>query len=173
MMMGELVFAIAGVTDSQLPPSVVVTLVTNETAAYAGGGTVVNTTFCDKRAVEPSGAEGVQAGGLGVTRGGAVPVAVSVGPFTSAKMPVEVPLTTRVTVPEIKPTIDGIPAGTAVIMKPSGMVTLPEISASPPRLQLLRLIVSGAPTLSVSVTVAGGVDGLSQVRPATATVTPL
>jgi hypothetical protein len=44
----------AGATDSQLPPSVVVTLVKNETAMSEAAGFVVKVTFCVKEVVEPS-----------------------------------------------------------------------------------------------------------------------
>lgn len=69
----------AGVTDSQLPPSVVVTLVVNDTAAE--GTDEVNVTGCDRGVVEPRAAVGVQAVGLGVTVGGVCP-----GPVATAMM---------------------------------------------------------------------------------------
>jgi hypothetical protein len=126
MFMEEDVFVPAGVTDNQLPPSVVVTLVENETAAYVGEGTVVNETFCDKGVVDPSGAEGVQAVGLGVTVGGpGLPIAVRLAP-PRLKVPT-VPSKSKVIVPEMRETVAGMAAGTAVIMNPSGIVMLPEI----------------------------------------------
>ena len=46
-------FAPAGLTESQVPPSVVVTLVENETAASAAEGVVVKVTVFVKEVVEP------------------------------------------------------------------------------------------------------------------------
>jgi hypothetical protein len=50
---GVPVFAPAGLTESQVPPSVVVTLVENETAASAAEGVVVKVTVFVKEVVEP------------------------------------------------------------------------------------------------------------------------
>jgi hypothetical protein len=76
MFMEEDVLVPAGLTDNQLPPSLVVTLVENDTASSACAGVVVNVTFCVREIVEPSVVDGVQAAWLGVTEGGAgLPVA--------------------------------------------------------------------------------------------------
>ena len=56
--------------------------------------------------------------------------------------------------------------GTAVLMYPVGMVALAESRADSIK-QLLTAIVSGAPRLSVSVTVTG--EEVSQVTPSSAT----
>src|ERR1700722_4778372 len=110
--MGDSVLAAAGETDSQLPPSVGATLVENETAAYAGEGTVVNVTFCDTGVVEPSGAAGVQAVKLGITTGGGVPVATMVA---LVRLKTVAPLSKlRLTDPVTF--VSGMADGTAVIM---------------------------------------------------------
>jgi hypothetical protein len=134
-------------TDSQLPPLVVVALVKNETASPAGF--VVNVTFCVKGIVEPSGAEGVQDAGLGITEGGGVPVATKVA-LLRLNLVGELE---RVMVTNPVTLVDGNAAGTAVIMFPSGIVTLAVSVARLRRLQLSMTSASGASTLSVRATV--------------------
>ena len=169
-------FPAAGETVSQLPMPGMETLVENETGAKDE-----NVMLCDKGVVEPMAAVGDQAAGLGVTVGGGVPVATRLGGAfvmgfgTRAKLPGEFPdAKTKLMVPE-ESVVDGIAAGTAVIMFPFGMVTLAEIVAkgvpASAMTQLLMLMVSGAPTLSVKVTVAADED--EQVKPAKPTTTPL
>jgi len=128
MVRDELVFSAAGDTDSQLPPEVVEALVVNCTSEE--GTDVVKMTVCDSAVVDPCVAEGVQAAGLGVT----VPSAALIVPVTLAA---------------------GMSAGTSEIINPVGMVTLAVMVAIPRTLQLLIPMVSGAPTLSVKMTVAG------------------
>jgi hypothetical protein len=81
---------------------------------------------------------------------------------------------TKFTVPEVR-MVEGMDAGTAVVRFPSGMVAVAETVAkglpARPTTQLLMVIVSGAPTLSVIVTVAGGLA--KQSNPAKPAVTPL
>src|ERR1700722_19186531 len=146
----------AGATDSQLPPLVGVALVKNETASPAGVG--VNGTFCVKGIVEPSGAEGVQDAWLGVTEGAAVPVATKVA-LVRLNLVGELE---RVMVTNPVTLTDGNAAGTAVIMFPSGIVTLAVSVASPSRLHWSMTSASGASTLSVRVTETGGVEVVEQ-----------
>ena len=105
--------------------------------------------------VEPSVAVGVHATRLGVTVGGAVPVATIVAlvrvnaviKFNNVEL--------TPTVPEVS-VVSGMLAGTAEIMWPSGIVAVAESVAkglpNKEMVQLLIAMVSGAPTLSVSVT---------------------
>jgi hypothetical protein len=62
--------------------------------------------------------------------------------------------------------LNGMFDGTAVLMYPVGMVALAETRADA-MAQLLTAIVSGAPRLSVNVTVTG--EEVSQVEPFSAT----
>jgi hypothetical protein len=165
MVIGEDVFAAAGVTISQLAEL----LVANETASLAGE---VENVICCERLVELRGTV-VR---LGVTVGAGVPVATRVA-LERLKLPeLLLDVRTKLTVPEVSPT-DGIAAGTAVIMYPFGMVAIAFSVASPARSQLLIARVSAAPTLSVKTTDTGGVDVALQLRfrPSTAMpiVTPL
>jgi hypothetical protein len=103
IVIGEDVFAFIGETVSQVAE----VLAANDTAA---DGEVENVICCE-RVVELRGTE-VK---LGVTVGGAVPVAARVA-LERLKLP-EAPLDvkTKFAVPEVSPT-DGMAAGTAVIM---------------------------------------------------------
>src|ERR1700733_7780696 len=150
MVMDELVFAAAGETDSQFPKTLVLTLVVNDTGAEAE-----KVTFCVKAVVEPIAAVGVQAVGLGVTVGGAVPVARIVA-LERVKAVIRFnKVELAETVPE-ETLVSGSAAGTAVIRLPPGIVTVAESVASgvPARSieQSLMAMGSGAPTLSVRVT---------------------
>jgi len=70
----EVVFAgVVGVTESQLPPDVVVAAAVKDTAEEAD-----KVTGCEKGVVEPMMAVGVQEAGLGVMAGGRAPVAAIV-----------------------------------------------------------------------------------------------
>jgi hypothetical protein len=131
---------------------VVVTLVENDTAMYGDEGVVVNEIFCVKAVVDPSKAAGVQAAGLGVTPGGWVPVATRVA-FSKLHSSVSArDGITKLPVPDTL-TVDGMAAGTAVMIFPSGTVaTALKVPSPLGKLQLMP-IVSGAPTLSVIVTV--------------------
>jgi hypothetical protein len=89
-----------------------------------------------------------------MTEGAAVPVATKVALLRSntVMVPERLMLTDPVTL------TDGNAAGTAVIMFPSGIVTLAVNVASPPAtLQFLMTSESGASTLSVSVAATAGV----------------
>jgi hypothetical protein len=136
-------------------------------------GAVVNVTLCI-RGLDPARAVGVQAAGLGVTVGGGAPIATTFGRApvvllaTRAKLP-GFPLKTKSIVPEIR-LVDGTVAGTAVIIFPSGMVTVALIVArgdpAKSTRQLLMAIESGPPMTSVNVTLTGGVDVVEQLKPA-------
>lgn len=160
------VFAASGETVSQLAELLVV----NDTAA---DGEVVNVTCVDSEAVEPEATvAGVQVVRLGVTLGGAVPVATRVA-FERLKLPeLLFDDKTKFTVPEKSPT-DGTDAGTAVTIYPFGSSALAERVASPAKSQLLMLSVSPAPTLSVSDTVTAGVEVALQVRLSPSTAIPI
>ena len=160
MVIPEDVFTEAGETVSQLA----VVLAENDTASLAGE--VVNVICCEG-VVELRVTEVA----LGVTEGGAVPVAANVA-FERLKLPWPPPDNTKLTVPEVRPT-DGMAAGTAVIMYPSGIVALAVSVAIPARSQLLMPRVSGAPALSVSTTLTGGVDPALQDRLSPSTATPI
>jgi len=138
----------AGVTESQLPPVVVVALVRNDTAP--SGTLVEKVTICDTGVVDPAEtAGGVQDVRLGVTVGGGVPVAMMVPPVmlkTEGGPPLKVYVNVPVTL-----FVKGMAAGTAVFMYPLGMVAVAETSANS-AVQLLRARVSDAPALSVKVT---------------------
>jgi hypothetical protein len=150
MVRDELVFSAAGDTDSQLPPEVVEALVVNCTSEE--GTDVVKMTVCDSAVVDPCVAEGVQAAGLGVTVGGALPVVTSVAPVRLKTVGVPVPSAALIVPVTLAA---GMSAGTSEIINPVGMVTLAVMVAIPRTLQLLIPMVSGAPTLSVKMTVAG------------------
>lgn len=145
----ELVFAATGDTDSQLPPDVVEALVVNCTSEE--GTDVVKVTVCDKTVVDPCVAVGVQAAGLGVTVGGGLPVVTSVALVRVKTVGTPVPSAALM---EPVTLVAGMIAGTSEIMSPVGMVTLAVMVAIPRTLQLLIPMVSGAPRLSVRVTVA-------------------
>jgi hypothetical protein len=116
-------------------------------------------TCCIKGVIEPTGtAGGDQNAMLGVTVGGGVPEAVTVG-FNSLKLPGAPPARTKLIDPAMR-FVTGILAGTAVIMCLSGSVAEAAIVAIPPILQFSMDKVSGAPTLSVRVTATGGLDVL-------------
>jgi hypothetical protein len=76
-------------------------------------------------------------------------------------------------VAEVTGTAAGRVAGTAVIMYPSGIVAMALSVVLRGSVQLLMLMVSGAPTLSVSVTVTGVLAVVEQDKPARFTATPL
>jgi hypothetical protein len=137
-------------------------------------GEVVNVTCCDSGVVEPIASEGaVQNVRLGVTEGGGVPVACMV-PFSRLKLPgVVLPVNVKLIVPEVRLTVVGMDAGTAVIKFPLGTVAIAFTTASPATLQLAMARVPGPPAVSVNVTVTGGEDEAEQSKPATAIVTPL
>ncbi len=141
----EAVSAAAGETVSQLPP---VTLVVNETSEDATD--VVKVTGCCKEVVDPWTAVGVQEVGLGFTVGGGVPEAKMVAPVRE-KTVAALPVSWAVTCPVIP--VEGMDAGTLLIMAPVGMVTAAVSVARLPTVQSLMSIASGAPTLSVNETV--------------------
>jgi hypothetical protein len=152
----------AGVTESQLPPVVVVALVRNDTAP--SGTLVEKVTVCETGVLDPAEtAGGVQDVRLGVTVGGGVPVAMSV-PSVMLKTEGDPPLRVYVNVP-VTLFVSRMADGTAVFMAPLGMVTLAVTTASS-TVQLLMLMVSAAPALSVRVTATGGVA--LHVRPPSA-----
>src|SRR5579859_2822107 len=105
--------------------------------------------------VEPSVAVGVHATRLGVTVGGAVPVATIVALVRVNAVIKFNNVEVTPTVPEVS-VVSGMLAGTAEIMWPSGIVAVAESVAkglpNKEMVQLLIAMVSGAPTLSVSVT---------------------
>jgi hypothetical protein len=144
----------AGVTDSQVPPlGVVVALVANDTTPPGSTGDIENEICCEMGVVEPAAtAGGVQDAGLGVTTGGRVPMAMMVASVRLNTLGGP-PLRVYVTVPATR-LVSGMFDGTAVLMYPVGIVALAETRADWIK-QLLTAIVSGAPRLSVSVTVTG------------------
>ncbi len=156
----EVVFAAAGKTVSQLEELPAV----NDTAAP--GTEVLKLTCCVAGVVEPAEkVVGVHDVRLGVTVGGAVPVATSVA-LLRLKLPeFELPDKVKLTVPGWVRLTDGMAAGTAVIIEPLGMYAVAFSVASPARSQLLICRVSEtAPTLSVRTTVTAGVDVALQLR---------
>jgi hypothetical protein len=141
----DAVSAAAGETVSQLPPE---TLVVNETSEDATD--VVKLTGCCREVVDPWTAVGVQEIGLAFTVGGGVPEATIVA-LVREKTVAAPPVSWAVTCP-VTP-VEGMEAGTLLIMAPVGMVTAAVRVARLPMVQLLMSMVSGAPTLSVSATV--------------------